>query len=175
VGVEKAKGVVLCPVGNFFRGHGVPGCGDRAFQEQQVTDGENVATGTVFDIVRSAVSAEELESAGLVAVFQELQPAFLDEGGERGREEIVKPAADDVFARETEKFTRADAGFLIVAIIIGDQDWRRRVEDDGTEKRLEFADPVFGEPGREGTSGSGRAVRDGARLVRGSGVSSGFG
>ena len=53
-------------------------------------------------------------------------------------------------APETQKFTRADTGLLIVSIVVGDEDWRRRMEDDGSEKGLEFAGSVCGEPRREG-------------------------
>jgi hypothetical protein len=114
-----------------------------------VPDGENVAASAVLDIVRGAVRTQELESAHLVAIFQELVPAFLEEPGVGRREEIVEAATDDVFTPDTEKFARADAGLLIVAIIVGDEDGRRRVENDGTEERLEFTGSVFGQPWRE--------------------------
>jgi hypothetical protein len=115
-----------------------------------MTDGENVAARAVLDIVRSSVRAQELQSADLVAIFEELLPAFLEDRGGGRREEIVEAPTDDVFALEAEEFTRADAGFLIVAVIVGDEDGRRRVKDDGAEEGLEFAESVFHEPRREG-------------------------
>ena len=115
-----------------------------------MTDRENIAAGSVLDIVGTSVRTQQLESAGLVAILQKLLPAVAEEGGDGRREEIVEATTDDVFAPETEQFTRSDAGFLIVAIVIGDKNRRRGVENDGTEEGLKFAGSVFGEPGRQG-------------------------
>jgi hypothetical protein len=151
VGVEKAKGVVLGPVRDFRGGGSASGRRELVFQEQQVTHGENVAAGAVFHIVSGSVRAQELQRAHLFPIFQELLPAFLDDGGEGRSQEIVEAPTDDVFAPETEKVTCANARLLIVPIVIGDEDRRGRVEDDCAEEGLEFAESVFGQPWRKGS------------------------
>ena len=60
--------------------------------------------------------------------------------------EVVNLAADNLFPRKTQHLTGAGAGFLVIAVVVHDQDRGSTMTDDHPEKQLEFSWTVFHEP-----------------------------
>src|SRR5271155_4417102 len=115
-------------------------------QDQDVAHRQNVAFGGVLNGTHVSIRTQQLEGALLLAVLEKSAPQLRNLGLEAGRSEVVHPAADDLIPRKSQQLAGAGAGIPISAIVVRDQDGRRRMVDDGAEQQLEFPRTVFFEP-----------------------------
>ena len=63
-----------------------------------------------------------------------------------GSAKSSRRAADDLLARESQELAGSDTGLSVPAIVVGEQDGRRRMEYDRPEQHLELSRTVFHKP-----------------------------
>ncbi len=73
--------------------------------------------------------------------------SFLEStGGSVFESAEVQAAADDLFPRKTSEFAGADTSFPVVAIVVREEDGRRRLEENGPEQQFQFLRTILREP-----------------------------
>ena len=70
-------------------------------------------------------------------------PALRNHRLEAGLRKIIQTAADDLFARKTQELAGADTGLPVMAIVVGDQNGRGRMEYDRPEQQLRVPSDRF--------------------------------
>src|SRR5689334_16195479 len=109
--------------------------------------GQNVSLCHVLDFARTQRTGE-VKGSFLHTVSEKGMPALGEHGPEAWFREIVETAADNVFPRQPEQPAGADAGIVVSAIVIRDQDRRERMEHHRAEQPLEFPGTMLLEPTR---------------------------
>ena len=115
-------------------------------QHQDVAHGQDVGFGDELNVAQPGVRAHQLERADLLFLSLQGLQELRNPGLAGGLGKVVNGAADDLFARQTEKFTYADAGILGIAFVIRDEDGGGRLIDNRPEEEFQFSRTVLHKP-----------------------------